>query len=107
MKPMILVSVSICLLAVASCGSDATVSPTGTAGSTGTAGTTGGGGTTGSGGTDGNLLSVAGTWDGALVAFPCGTSGTGYDCANVGCWPTWSRRPRPGRSVERRGRSTT
>lgn len=32
-----------------------------------------------------SLMSVAAAWDGQLVTFPCGSSGSGYDCANVGC----------------------
>ena len=30
-------------------------------------------------------MSVAAAWDGQLVEFPCGSSGSGYDCANLGC----------------------
>jgi hypothetical protein len=45
----------------------------------------GGGGMAGAGGSGGDLISVVGNWDGALVQFPCGNNGTGYDCANLGC----------------------
>jgi hypothetical protein len=57
----------------------------GTGGSgTGTGGSVAGtGGATGAGGAA--LTSVVGNWDGALVTFPCGGTGTGYDCANLGC----------------------
>ncbi len=57
----------------------------GTGGSnTGAGGTgAGAGGMTGAGGA--NLLTVVGALDGALVSFPCGGTGTGYDCANLGC----------------------
>ena len=41
------------------------------------------GGMTGAGGA--NLLTVVGPLDGALVTFPCGGTGTGYDCVNLGC----------------------
>jgi hypothetical protein len=46
-----------------------------------------GGATTGTGGAGGAVseMAVAAAWDGQLVQFPCGTSGSGYDCANVGC----------------------
>jgi len=46
-----------------------------------------GGATTGTGGAGGavNEMAVAAAWDGQLVQFPCGTSGSGYDCVNVGC----------------------
>jgi hypothetical protein len=46
------------------------------------------GGASGTGGGAGgspNLMAVAVAWDGQLVTYPCGTSGSGYDCANVGC----------------------
>ena len=49
----------------------------------GTGGTSPGTGGGAGGATD--LMSVAAAWDGQLVQFPCGTSGSGYDCANVGC----------------------
>lgn len=52
-------------------------------GPAGAGGATGAGGTTGAGGA--NLLTVVGPLDGALVSFPCGGTGTGYDCANLGC----------------------
>lgn len=39
-----------------------------------------GGSTAGAGGAP-DLLSVVGEWDGALVLYPCGNSGSGYDCA--------------------------
>jgi len=42
-------------------------------------------GTGGSAGASGGDMAVAAAWDGQLVQFPCGTSGSGYDCANVGC----------------------
>ncbi len=51
--------------------------------SAGTAGTSAGGvggGAAGAGGAP-DLLSVVGPWDGALVLYPCGNSGSGYDCA--------------------------
>ena len=49
----------------------------------GTGGTSPGTGGGAGGATD--LMSVVAAWDGQLVQFPCGTSGSGYDCANVGC----------------------
>jgi len=48
----------------------------------GTGGTESGTGGAGGAASD---LAVAAAWDGQLVQFPCGTSGSGYDCANVGC----------------------
>ena len=67
------------------------------AGSTGKGGSSSGGstgsggssvaGSTGSGGAGGavDLTSVAASFDGQLLQFPCGTSHSGYDCDNVGC----------------------
>ena len=54
-----------------------------TGGSTGTGGV-GGKGTGGAAGA-GDLLSVAASFDGQLLQFPCGASHSGYDCDNVGC----------------------
>ena len=53
------------------------------------AGGTSAGGTS-AGGTGGarNLLAVVDAWDGALITYPCGTSGSGYDCTEpAGCTP--------------------
>jgi hypothetical protein len=57
-----------------------------TGGSTGTGGV-GGKGTGGVGGAGGavDLSTVAASFDGQLLEFPCGASHSGYDCDNVGC----------------------
>jgi hypothetical protein len=57
-----------------------------TGGSTGTGGV-GGKGTGGVGGAGGavDLSTVAASFDGQLLQFPCGASHSGYDCDNVGC----------------------
>jgi len=57
-------------------GSGGTVQPNG--GTTGT-----GGGTAGAPG--GDLLSIVGSWDGALNLYPCQDHRSGYDCTNVNC----------------------
>jgi hypothetical protein len=41
-----------------------------------------GGAAAGSGGSD---ISVVGTWDGALLKFPCGNTHDGYNCSNTEC----------------------
>jgi hypothetical protein len=58
-----------------------------TGGATGTGGVGGKGTGGGAGGAGGavDLLSVAASFDGQLLQFPCGTSHSGYDCDNVGC----------------------
>jgi len=30
-------------------------------------------------------MSIVGTWDGALTAYPCNDKRSGYDCSNIGC----------------------
>lgn len=45
----------------------------------------GGAVTAGAGGTAGNDTAIAGSFDGALVTYPCGAAHSGFDCDNVGC----------------------
>ena len=58
-----------------------------TGGTTAAGGSKGSGGATGSGGAGGaaDLTSIAASFDGQLLTFPCGPSHSGYDCDNVGC----------------------
>ena len=58
----------------------------GSGGVTGAGGSAGGAtGTGGAGGAAANDPTIAGTFDGALLGYPCGATHTGYDCDNVGC----------------------
>jgi hypothetical protein len=74
-----------------SAGSGGTTSAGGSSAGTGGAAATGGTSTGGTGGTGGGAAggsggggvvdtTLVGSWDGALVEFPCGSTGSGYDC---------------------------
>src|SRR5438045_1114006 len=97
MRLSLLASATALFLTAAGCSNTAPPVPTGEGGATGTGGSSSGGstgsggssvaGSTGSGGAGGavDLTSVAASFDGQLLQFPCGASHSGYDCDNVGC----------------------
>src|SRR5205809_46011 len=102
MRLSLLASATALFLTAAGCSNTAPTVPTGSggssaAGATGNGGSSSGGstgsggssvaGSTGSGGAGGavDLTSVAASFDGQLLQFPCGASHSGYDCDNVGC----------------------